>query len=188
MLAANTWLSRYARARDAIARFVACMRSAEVLATGERLAPKVAQLPFVAGERWVGLAPATGQAIPPSKLSLVVQASAPVDLTQPLAGLWIDEWTESVPARDATTGIAFQCDPPDSCAPQNILLAVPPVPDADWTAATLFRVLQETYDLAKLRAVDSESLTETGQYLPALFVPFNAKDDVVSTDFAPLTR
>ena len=65
---------------------------------------------------------------------------------------------------------------------------MPPVPDADWIAATLFRVLQETYDLAKLRAVDSESLTETGQYLPALFVPFNAKDDVVSTDFAPLTR
>ena len=188
MLAANTWLSRYSRARDAIARFVACVRSAEVLATGERLAPKVAQLPFVASERWVGLAPAPGQAIPPSKLSLVVQASAPVDFTQPLAGLWVDEWTESVPARDATTGIAFQFDPPDSCAPQNILLAVPPVTDTDWTAATLFRVLQETYDLAKLRAVDSESLTETGQYLPALFVPFNAKDDVVSTDFAPLTR
>ena len=60
MLAANTWLSRYARARDPVARFVACMRSAEVLATGERLAPKVAQLPFVAGERWVGLAVGDG--------------------------------------------------------------------------------------------------------------------------------
>jgi hypothetical protein len=52
----------------------------------------------------------------------------------------------------------------------------------------LHRVLAETLDLAKLRAVDSDALTECGQFLPALCFAFNAKDDAVSTDFTPLTR
>src|SRR5205814_1874601 len=99
-----------------------------------------------------------------------------------------DEWVETVPATDATTGLAFQFNPPDACAPQNVLLAVPPVPGQDWTVASLYRVLIETLDLAKLRAIDAEAMVDTGQYLPALFLAFNAKDDAVSTDFAPLTR
>ena len=187
-LAANTWVLRYARTRDAVARLSACLRGAEVLGTGDRLAPKVAQLPFVAGERWVGLPALPGQTMPAGKVSLVVQASVAIDTTQPLAGLWIDEWIEGVPDTDATTGIAFQFDPPDACAPQNLLLAVPPVPGQDWTVAGLYRVLLETLDLAKLRGVDAEALVDTAQYLPALFLAFNAKDDAVSTDFAPLTR
>jgi hypothetical protein len=57
-----------------------------------------------------------------------------------------------------TTAIAFQFNPPDACAPQSVLLAVPPVPDQPWTVASLHRVLVETLDLAKLRAVDAELL------------------------------
>jgi hypothetical protein len=49
-------------------------------------------------------------------------------------------------------------------------------------------VLVETLDLAKLRAVDAESLGETGHYLPAVFLGFNNNNEVVSTDFGPLTR
>ena len=69
-----------------------------------------------------------------------------------------------------------------------MLLAVPPVPDVPWTVADLHRVLLETLDLAKLRGVDCEALGELGHYLPALFFAFNANDEAVSTDFAPLTR
>ena len=50
-----------------------------------------------------------------------------LDLTQPLAGLLVDEWVEIVPSAQETTAIAFQYDPPDAFAPQAILLAVPPV-------------------------------------------------------------
>jgi hypothetical protein len=73
-------------------------------------------------------------------------------------------------------------------APQNLLVAVPPVPGVDWTADTLRRVLIETLDLAKMRAVDPEVLGETGQYLPGLYMAFNINNDAVSTDFAPLTQ
>ena len=56
-----------------------------------------------------------------------------------------------------------------------------------WTGMDLARVLTETLDLAKLRAVDAESLGELGQYMPALYFGFNAADDAVSTDFGPLS-
>ena len=68
-----------------------------------------------------------------------------------------------------------------------MLLAVPPVLGQPWTVADLHRVLLETLDLAKLRAVDAEALGELGHYLPALYFAFNADDDAVSTDFAPLS-
>jgi hypothetical protein len=100
----------------------------------------------------------------------------------------IDEWTEIVPNDHETTAIAFQFDPPNAMAPQNVLVAVPPVPGVDWTADTLRRVLIETLDLAKIRAVDPEVLGETGQYLPGLYMAFNINNDAVSTDFAPLTQ
>jgi hypothetical protein len=171
-----------------VARLAACLRGAEVLNTGERLNLRVAQLPFVSGERWVGL-PCEPNTEPPSgKLSLVLQLPATLDTALPLCGLAVDEWIEVVPCRRETTAITFQYNPPDACAPQSVLLAVPPVPEETWTIASLHRVLAETLDLAKLRAIDAEALTGTAQYLPALYLAFNAKDDVVSTDAAPLMR
>ena len=186
--AAHTWLLRAARIRDGAGRFARCLRGAGVLDWGARLDLQVAQMPFAASERWIALPPDAGGTIAPGRLSLVVQRAAGVDPAQALTGLWIDEWTEVVPATSETTAIAFQLDPPDACAPQCILLAVPPVVDAPWTVGSLHRVLIETLDLARLRALDAEALTDAAQYLPGLYLAFNANDDAVSTDFAPLTR
>jgi hypothetical protein len=187
-LAANGWFTRQARLHEPLARLASCLRGAEVLGAGERLNLSVAQLPFVATEQWVGLLPDAGKTLPASKLSLVLQTTAPIDTAQPLTGLVIDEWTDIVPSANETTAIAFQFAPPDACAPQCLLLAVPPIPGADWTADTLRQVLDETRDLAKLRAVDAEMLGEVAQHLPALALAFNAKDDAVSTDAAPLIK
>ncbi|MEO6407393.1 MAG: hypothetical protein ABIO45_01400, partial [Burkholderiaceae bacterium] len=187
-LAAHTWFTRSARVRDPVSRLAACLRGAEVLNTGDRLNLRVAQLPFVSGERWVGLPCEPDREPPSGKLSLVLQASATLDAALPLCGLAVDEWIEVVPSRRETTAITFQYNPPDACAPQSVLLAVPPTPDEAWTIASLHRVLAETLDLAKLRAVDAEALAGTAQYLPALYLAFNAKDDVVSTDAAAFKR
>lgn len=187
-LAAQTWFARAERVRDGLSRLADPLRGAEVLTTGTALDLRVAQLPFTVGERWVGLPPADGGTIPAGKLSLVVQKTAALDAALPLAGLMVDEWVEIVPSRTETTALAFQYNPPDTCAPQSVLLAVPPVPGQAWTVQSLHRVLVETLDMAKLRAIDTEALGEIAHYLPALFFAFNAKDDAVSTDFAPLTR
>jgi len=166
-----------------------CLQKSEVLGASSRLNLSVAQLPFSAAERWVGLPPLPNKELPPSKLSLVVQTiNTPIDTTQPLAGLCIDEWPEVVPSSQETSAITFQFDTPGACAPQTLLLAVPPVAGQDWTAETLRHVLMESLDLGKLRAVDRSCLGAVEQALPGLYLAFNAADDAVSTDFKSLTQ
>ena len=46
----------------------------------------------------------------------------------------------------------------DSAAPQAILLAVPPVVGEPWTVGNLNRVLLETLDMLRIRAVDPTAL------------------------------
>jgi hypothetical protein len=175
--------------REGVGRLSACLQRAEILATGARLNLSVAQLPFVSsGERWVALPPAPGASIPPSKLSLVVHTIGPLDPALPMTGLLVDEWVDIVPNARETTALAFQFDRPDSCAPQTVLIAVPPVPGQGWTTETLRRVLMETLDLAKLRAVDPEALGAAGQFLPGIYLALNTEDHAVSTDLAPLTN
>lgn len=193
-LAVVTWFQRSSRVRDGVARLAASLRYAEALSTGENLKLTVGQLPYKPDQpgqqpdRWVGLPLKAGQQIAGGRLSLVMQAPGAVDPQQPLAGLLIDEWVEIIPNAKETTGVAFQFNPPDSFAPQSILLAVPPAPDKAWTVGDLQRVLLETLDLARLRSVDAEALDETGHYLPALYLAFNANNDTVSTDFAQLAE
>jgi hypothetical protein len=187
-LAAHTWFLRYARVCDSLARLGACLRGAEALDAGDALKLQVAQLPFVAGERWVGLPIPPNGALAAGKLSLVLQMTTPVDVTGPMTGLWIDEWVEIVPSARETTGLTFQFNPPDAMAPQTILLAVPPQVGQDWTVAGLHRVLTETLDLARLRAINPDALGAAAQYLPAMYLAFNVQDDAVSTDLTPLTQ
>ena len=169
-----------------VARLDASLRYADALQTGERLNLKLAQLPYRLNDRWVGLPLKDGQPLSPSRFSLVVQSPAALDVRQSLAGLMIDEWTEVVPNTSETTGLVFQYDQPDAAPPQAILLAVPPDRDQPWTIWSMQRVLLETLDLARIRAVDPDSLDEVGHYLPAVFVAANAAGDTVSTDFSKL--
>ena len=103
-------------------------------------------------------------------------------------GLLVDEWVEVVPSTRETTALAFQFDPPDACAPQSVLLAVPPVPGpgldrrdpapgADGNA--------RPREAARRRL---RGARRVAQYLPGLYFAFNTEDEAVSTDFAAVTR
>jgi hypothetical protein len=46
----------------------------------------------------------------------------------------------------------------------------------------------ETLDLAKLRGVTPQALSDLSQYLPALYLGLNAADAAISTDLGPLTH
>jgi hypothetical protein len=188
-LAAYTWLQLMERVRPPLARLGRPMQEAEALGSGEGLNLSIAQIPHVPGQRWAGLpqgdTAADGPGVPDGCASLVLQG-APADLAGQLCGLLVDEWTEVVPSRNETTGIAFQYDPPDACAPQAILLAVPPVIGEPWQVGTLNRVLLETLDLARLRGVDPAALGDVAHYLPAIYLAFNVNADAVSTDPNPL--
>jgi hypothetical protein len=169
------------RVRPALARLSRPLRQADLLGR-EGFALAVAQVPHVPGQPWTALEAPEGS---DRAISLLLQG-APEDLARPLAGLLVDEWTEVVPSRSETTGIAFQYDPPDSAAPQAILLAVPPVLGQPWTQGLLNRVLLETLDLARLRLAQPGALGAVAHYLPAACLALNLSADAVSTDLMSL--
>ena len=59
--AATTWFQRMARVRDGVARLNAALNYSEALNTGEKLKLTIAQLPYDADDRWVGLPLKAGQ-------------------------------------------------------------------------------------------------------------------------------
>jgi hypothetical protein len=199
-LAVVPWFARMQRVREGVARLSASLHAAEATAAGERVNLVVAQLPHDDQARWIGLPETPTRPIAAGRLSLVVQNAGVADAAQPMAGLMVDEWVEIVPSRSETSGIAFQHDAPDSRPPQVVLLAVPPVLGRAWTAWDLHRLLLETLDAAKLRAIDAEALDnaalnpvagaqgvgEVAHFLPALHFAVNVDGDAVSPDFGPL--
>ncbi|SFS14085.1 hypothetical protein SAMN04487846_2844 [Microbacterium sp. cf046] len=181
-LAAYTWITRMERIRPSLSRLGLTLREAEILDSTIGLDLRIAQVPHRPGQAWLGARIATEEEGQDGQVSLVLAGSSGVDLTEQLAGLLIDEWTEVVPNRTETTAIAFRYDPPDAAAPHAILLAVPPVMREDWSVGTLTQVLLETLDLAHLRTIGPDQLAAAAQFLPAALLPFNVAGDVPSTD------
>lgn len=104
-----------------------------------------------------------------------------------LAGLYIDEWSEQIPATHETTGLSFHFDTPGARAPQSMLLAVPSDARAtNWTLDELLAVVDEALALSKLRAVRPQDLQGLGLLLPGLFLSNNFHHDVPTLDFARL--
>jgi hypothetical protein len=186
--AATTFLANMANVRPAVDRLQTALGYAETL-HGAITDVHVAQLPFDSQEVWAAL-PQPGGVQRNGVLSLVASMPAPLDPAMPLAGFWIDEWVEVVPASDITTAITFNFDEPAAQAPNVILLAVPPDDSPMWDLAALEAIVLETLDLTRIRAVGPETLeqhTDLGRVLPALYFTLNVKNDTVSTDFRRLT-
>ncbi|MCS6329499.1 MAG: hypothetical protein H8K06_20840, partial [Nitrospira sp.] len=157
-MAAVTWFQRAAYVRPGATRLNEAMLYAETVGSAA-LRFQVGQLPYQAQDRWVALLPAPDQPFPRGRLSLVAQISSaqPLRFDQPFAGLLIDEWVETVPSPNETTGVTFHYDQPNNAPPQALLLAVPADRRATWDLNSLEAVLQETMDLARLRAVAPDS-------------------------------
>ncbi|MFH9725842.1 hypothetical protein ACH4M4_23185 [Streptomyces sp. NPDC017254] len=142
-------------------------------ATGTGHAPRIGQVPFAPGDRWVGAlrrpededAPATG---------LVVHGPDRPLGTDKAAVLVVDAWSELIPAQRHTAGATFHYDAPGARAPQAVLLAVPPAVGVPWTPDVLAATVDEALDLAKLRLVDLDALGWLGRYLPAAYLPEGA--------------
>ena len=187
------WFGRVARVRPAAARLEDTFMLTEPAGSKIQLTLDVAQLPVPSSgiDRWMarplrGTDNASG-----GRVSLAVHHlmhPGALDVSGPLAGLVIDEWTEVIPSRTETTGITLHYDAPASAPPNAVLLAVHPVPGEPWTVDTLEAVLRETIQCARLRAVDPDTMPgQVGHFLPAACFASNAGDqgrgDTVATDF-----
>lgn len=181
-LAARDWLTRHARVRAGADRLHEALGYAEALGATTLQTLSVAQLPYADGDRWLGLPHGDGTPAG-SRTSFVFATPRPVNLHAPLTGIAVDEWTEVIPNRSETTGVTFEYDAPGAMAPQSILIAVPADTATEWTASAVLDTLTETLDLARVRAVDPDSLTDLGQFLPALCFPVNVDPQIGATDF-----
>jgi len=182
--APRRWLQTAARVRPALGRWRTIELYAGAFGTA---APRVdvAQLPHVAGTRWVALPfPGEAERPPSGRASLLLHRAATPAAQAEWVGLLLDEWTELIPARSELTGIAFHYDDPGAEAPQAVLVAVPPGDTTVWDVDMLVDIVNETVDLAKLRAVDGELLGALGQILPAIYLAANSAGETISTDLS----
>ncbi len=182
-LAAAGWLAGVGRVRPEADRLARVMALGDALSpSGPRLA--VGQLPHdpAPARRWIGLE--IGPKAPPVQVALVVSSADELDPARPLAGLLVDEWADVVPRADETTALALHYDRPSTEAPHCALLAVHPGDRETWDVATLTDTAVEAVELARLRAVDLQSLHMVGRLLPATYMPRNVTGDTTSLHFA----
>ncbi|MFE9775607.1 hypothetical protein ACFYOV_28865 [Streptomyces sp. NPDC005931] len=145
------------------------------------------QLPYRDNDHWLGMEFATGTEIKEDRVLFTAHyAPEPMLGVNRHCGLLLDEWTEVVPARQETTGIAFHYDGPDAEPPQTMLLVTPPRRTGQWNGDDLLHAVGETLDLAKTRAVEPAHLDTTpyAHLLPATVMSATRQPITISTDLA----
>ncbi|MBL0136206.1 MAG: hypothetical protein IPP79_20640 [Chitinophagaceae bacterium] len=138
------WLDGVGRVRDKMGHLEQMILMREVyLDFAADILPKPLQLPYRTKDSWIGLDipqdyfekhASDAVQVSRDKLSLMMifdslqdQIShwGSNDTVPTITGLLLDEWTEVIPNKEETTGIAFHFDQPNMEAPQSILLPLP---------------------------------------------------------------
>jgi hypothetical protein len=179
------WLAGIARVRGKLAHWESMAALSE--AFDRSPVPLVPiQLPFVDDDRWAALELPASYELDDEKLLYTASFARPFDETQPQCGLVVDEWTEVIPAKDQTTGIAFHFDQPNTEPPQALLLATPPAFTGAWKWNDLVDTVVETFEEAKLRAIEPSQIAASvyGQVLPAALFVVTRSRITLSTNLA----
>ena len=166
-----TWLARVARASASVAELQTACACSEVLGTAHPLTVAVGQLPLPEPGRtqpWIGL-PLDGD-VPPARVSLAFVGRPPEAAPQRLAGLVVDEWAETIPARGQTAAVSFAAPTPSAQAPQVALIVAPTgLPAPQWGLEDLTGAVVAAMNLAQGRLAERADLPATPM-LPAISV------------------
>lgn len=164
----DDWLYGVARVREKMALWEQVILASEMVnKTAPELTPL--QLPFRADDRWLALEHPEDYDYEGERLLYTAHFSVSFDKTRPQCGLLIDEWTEVIPSKEETTGLAFHYDRPSTEPPQAWLLALSPSMEGGWQWDDLIACVRETFDEARLRAVEPTQIDRTpyARFLPA---------------------
>lgn len=163
----DEWLYGVARVREKLAHWENLVMLAEGFKNRPQLNLTPIQLPFSLNDSWLGLTYPEDLEIEGDKLLYTAYLPS-FDPVQRQCGLLVDEWTEVIPAKKETTGLAFHYDQPNSEPPQTLLLVTPSAFTGSWKWEDLVKTLHETLDLARLRAIEPDHIDETvyAQFLP----------------------
>jgi hypothetical protein len=187
VLAPITWLHRSALVRPAVDRLADLLIHAEAGGSDVFEHLRLVQAPYSPNAPWIALP--YGDFGPPAHGAACFVAHSPhlVDPTQPLAGLVVDSWTETIPDPVETTALTVHVDAPAARPPQAIVLAVhPAVSPGNWDFDTLVDTINEAADLARLRTLTAAELTPLGGFLPAWYLPDVYTRDVPSVQLRGL--
>jgi hypothetical protein len=181
----DTWLYGVARVREKVKRWeeIVMFTGAFDLAEPE-LVP--CQLPFIEDDRWLALEFPPNAKLDTDRLLYTAHFATPFQKAANQCGLLIDEWHEVIPSADATTGVAFHYDRPNSEAPQSMLLVTSPQFSGEWRWTDLVDALNETLDLAKRRAVEPKDFESSAyvRFLPAIITAVTVRQLSISADLA----
>ena len=168
-VAAEDWLQGVARVRKRMYDTTMYRQMADVYDLPEESVQPV-QLPYTAGDYWLGVEYPPDHEPGGDKLSLVLMNEAVLS-SSAQCGLVIDEWVEIIPVKEETTGITFNYNQPNASAPQSVLLAVTPAVTNQWEWDDLIYTIIDTMELARNRAVEPDHLDKSflNQVLPSVF-------------------
>jgi hypothetical protein len=183
------WLRQLTHIRPGISRLDLALSAAQALVGGALYPPPLVlgQLPPATPDRWLALPIDPAHPPAPGRVALACVASGDPTKAPTYAGLLLDEWIERIPTTQESASLAFHYDEPDARAPQSLLLAVCPDNRSTWDDGIVVAILQETLELAQIRAVDLASIQQVGQILPALYFALNLHGATVSVQLGALT-
>jgi hypothetical protein len=159
------WMAQAAKVRPDLDLLANVVQLAELVAGRPLLSTALAQSPDPGGP-WAGSGQPTSSG-PHTAWCNVTGGPT----TGPVAGFVVDAWTETIPARRTTSGVAVHFDRPSATAPNAVLLAVTR-DDQQFNLGTVHRCVRDTLALAQFRAhsPDQERIF-LDQFLPAVFLP-----------------
>ena len=162
-LAPQAWLDAVGRNHPQVASLAEVLLRREIAGATGSMHLLIAQAPWTNGDRWIATSFTGASRRPPAgRLSVLMHAPAGFTAAQPVGGLLIDAWTETVPAATRDTAMALRFNNASTRAPQAILLAVHPNPAQPWSTTTLVDVLSETLMLTRLRAQPPTTFSRGG--------------------------
>ncbi len=177
----DEWMYGVARVRPAMRAWEATTMLVDAL-RGPTASPGLTavQFPADATAPWVAMQLPTDYALDGDRLCYTAHYSVAFDPAARQCGLLLDEWTEVIPGPDRDTGITFHFDRPDNEPPQTILVVTPASDTPTWQWDDLVGALNETLDLARMRAVEPAQVDETAY---SMFSPAT----VMATSMHPIS-
>lgn len=178
--AVRRWLADMGSVRDGVSRYNEMLLLAEALGTSVQ--PRIAQIATLGEkmpESWV----AEPLPAPPdcTVTSWLIDSTSDYGPGKPTVALVVDQFTESLPEPPHrlkpedpekpprhVSGIAMHARAASARPPQALLLPVPP-DTKPWSSARIEAILDDTFELAKLRTVRLEHTAVAGQILPAIY-------------------
>jgi hypothetical protein len=144
------------------------------------------QLPYTAGDPWLGLEIPSTFAFAGDRLLLTTHYAGTFDPGDRQCALLLDEWTETIPQTRATTAIAANHDRPGSQPPQSMLLVAPPARTGTWKFDDLVAAVAETLAMSRTRIVEPGRIDDTAyaQLLPATVLSSAPRPITIATDLS----